>query len=187
MRNVALDVKRNWLLRTGWCAIMKSKRSKAKQNLLVAAVNAALEQELITLQCSPVVSAQFNFVIAGFSAVGYVSDAGFDEVFVNTIVCPTELGWQDVSRTISHKFQKFGAATAFAWLERRTGKYLQSTYNYHGTKAVTNKLSELTIAPCGYGTKPTKDGYDFHKECDAVFGVRNRKKSFRAGEKYGSI
>jgi hypothetical protein len=34
-------------------------------------------------------------------------------------------------------WQRFGEATTFAWLQRRTGKYLQSSVNYHGTKAVT--------------------------------------------------
>lgn len=28
----------------------------------------------------------------------------------------------------------------------------------------------MTIIPDGFGTKPTKDGYDFHKEFEGVFG-----------------
>ena len=55
-------------------------------------------------------------------------------------------------------------------MERRSGKYLQSGVDYHGTKAVTGYLGGLTIAPLGFGTKPTKSGYDFHKEFEHVFG-----------------
>jgi hypothetical protein len=44
--------------------------------------------------------------------------------------------------------------------------------SYHGTKELTAYLGGLSIAPLGFGTVPTKEGYDFHKECEAVFGPR---------------
>jgi hypothetical protein len=42
-----------------------STREKARENLQVAAVNAALEQQLITLECAPVETAKFEFELAG--------------------------------------------------------------------------------------------------------------------------
>jgi hypothetical protein len=55
-------------------------------------------------------------------------------------------------------------------LERRTGKYLQTVGNYHGRRDITEKLSGLTIVPNGFGVEPTKDGYDFRREIERVFG-----------------
>jgi hypothetical protein len=115
-----------------------STRTIAKQNLLVASVNAALERHLLTLECEPVASAVFEFNIGPYPVIAALDDAGFDEVAIKAIVCPTELGRRMVQCAIFHGWQRFGEATTFAWLERRTGKYLQSSVNYHGTKAVTS-------------------------------------------------
>jgi hypothetical protein len=145
-------------------------RSMARQNLLVASVNAAIEQGLITLECEPVMEAAFEFDIGGYPALASIDDAGFDEVAIKAIVCPTKLGRKFVHCAVLHEWRRFGEATAFAWLERRTGKYLQSGVNYHGTRAVTERLSKFTIMPLGFGIEPTKTGYDVHKEFEAVFG-----------------
>jgi hypothetical protein len=103
------------------------------------------------------------------------ADVGFDEVNIHAIVNPTELGRRMVQCAIFHGWQRFGEATTFAWLERRSGKYLQSNPDYHGTKAVTAYLGGLAITPLGFGTKPTKTGYDFHKEYESVFGPPLRR------------
>jgi hypothetical protein len=142
----------------------------ARQNLLVATVNAALERGLITLKREPVVSTAFEFNLGVYPVAASVSDAGFGEVSIHAIANPTELGRQHVRSAIFHGWQRYGGAITNAWLERRTGKYLQSGVAYHGTKAVTEYLSGLIITPNGFGTKPTKDGYDWHKECESVFG-----------------
>jgi hypothetical protein len=71
---------------------VKSTREKARQNLQVAAVNAALEQQLITLECAPVETDKFEFELAGLPAVAWLHDAGFDEVGFYVMVAPTELG-----------------------------------------------------------------------------------------------
>jgi hypothetical protein len=126
---------------------------------------------LITLECEPVKSAKFEFSIGAYPVIAHVHDAGFDEVGIHAIVCPTEPGHEAVQCAIFHGWQRYGEATTFAWLERRTGKYLQSSVNYHGTKEVTEYLGGLSIVPLGFGTGPTKDGYDWHKECERVFGA----------------
>jgi hypothetical protein len=79
-----------------------STREKARLNLLVATVNAAIERKLITLQCEPVASAKFGFELGDHPIISWVADAGFDEVMLHTIACPTELG-RDRARSIRHK------------------------------------------------------------------------------------
>ena len=97
-------------------------RGKARQNLLVATVNVALERQLITLDCQPFKAARFEFELAGLPVLAHVSDGSFDEVQVGVIVCPTELGRRFGDATIPHAHPKFGAATTFGWLERRPRK-----------------------------------------------------------------
>jgi hypothetical protein len=135
---------------------------------------------LLTLECEPVASALFEFNIGPYPVIAALDDAAFDEVAIKAIVCPTELGRRMVQCAIFHGWQRFGEATTFAWLERRTGKYLQSSVNYHGTKAVTEYLGGRAITPLGFGTKPTKTGYDFHKECERVFGRSKSRSAARA-------
>lgn len=155
-------------------AAMKSARQQARQNLLVATVNAALKQKLITLQCEPVTSAVFEFTLAGYPVIAAVSDAGFDEVAIKAIVGPTAMGRKFVRCSVRYEFRRHGEAATFAWLERRDGKYLQSGVNYHGTKAVTERLSRLSVAPRGFDTVPTASGYDWFRECERVFGPHCR-------------
>jgi hypothetical protein len=147
-----------------------STTAKARQNFQVAAVNAALERQLITLDCQPVEDTTFEFELLGLPAVGRVHDIGFDEVSIKAILDPTPLGQKFVSCTIWHGFRRFGVATVWGDLERRTGKYLQTVGTYHGRRDITEKLSGLTIVPNGFGVEPTEDGYDFRRECESVFG-----------------
>jgi hypothetical protein len=79
-----------------------STRTIAKQNLLVASVNAALERHLLTLECEPVASAVFEFNIGPYPVIAALDDAGFDEVAIKAIVCPTELGRRMVQCAIFH-------------------------------------------------------------------------------------
>lgn len=55
-------------------------RGTARQNLLVATVNVALERQLITLDCQPFQAARFEFELAGLPVLAHVSDGSFDEV-----------------------------------------------------------------------------------------------------------
>ena len=148
-------------------------RDKARQNLLVAAVNVALERQLITLDCQPIETTIFEFELAGLPVLASVTDIGFDEVSVKTLVAPTELGRSFIKTALFHGSRRFGAATAWGVLERQSGGYLQTTGNYRGAKVVTEKLSELTIVPDGFGLEPTRGGYYFRREHEAVFGRRS--------------
>lgn len=147
-----------------------SMRAKARQNLMVAAVNAAIEQGVITLECEPVTSAVFEFVLGPYPVIASVSDAGFDEVSIHVIALPTALGRRFVEAAVFYEHKKFGGAYASGWLERRDGKYLQSGFIYYGRKTVTEVLSMLTVKPLGFGTHPIKGRYDYRREFEAIFG-----------------
>ena len=155
-----------------------SPRTMARQNLLVAAVNEALTRQLITLECEPVTPATFEFTLDGRPVISYVDDAGFDEVTVHVTCRPTALGQRDIHCAILHEWRKFGEAVTFGWLERRSGKYLQSGIDYHGTKQITKALGALMVEPRGFDTKPVKDSYDFHLEFESVFGPVRRGRHY---------
>jgi hypothetical protein len=147
----------------------------ARQNLLVAAVNEALTRQLITLECVPFAPAAFEFTLGGYLIAAHVRDAGFDEVSVHVTAAPTEEGRRLISCALLHgrDRSRFGEATTFDWLERRTGKYLQSGVTYHGAKEITKALAALRVEPLGFGVEPTKGGYDFHREFESVFRTRS--------------
>jgi hypothetical protein len=139
-----------------------STRAMAGQNLIVASVNTALTRRLIALECELATQASFEFTLDGHPVSAYVNDAGFDEVSVHAICRPTELGHEFIECAVLSEWRRFGEATVYSWLERRAGKYLQSTSEYHGTKEITAALGALVVEPLGFGTKPIKGGYDWH-------------------------
>ena len=59
-------------------------------------------------------------------------------------------------------------ARSAGWSEKQENVYRLASI----ITAVTKVLSDLTIVPNGFGVQPTKDGYDFHRECEQVFGKR---------------
>jgi hypothetical protein len=134
----------------------KGTRAMAKQNLLVAAIHVALTRRLIALECELVTPATFEFMLDGYPVIAYVNDAGFDEVKVHAICCPTEQGRKSIHCVILHDgWREYGEATTFGWLERRAGKYLQSnpahgSSGYHGTKEITKVLGALMVEPRGF-------------------------------------
>ena len=58
----------------------KSDRARAWRNTVVAAINAALEQGLLTLEPGPVENRVCRFVIDGFPAVARCHAVGWDKV-----------------------------------------------------------------------------------------------------------
>jgi hypothetical protein len=149
---------------------IKGVRNKARLNLIVATINVAIERRLISLDCQPIADTTFEFELAGLPVLASVTDIGFGDVSVKALVAPTELGRRFVKPALFHGHRRFGVATGWGVLERQTGRYLQTIGSYRGAKVVTGKLSELTIAPNGFGLKPTRGGYYIRHEHEAVFG-----------------
>lgn len=135
----------------------KTLRQKAWRNLMVCAINAALDQELFTLRpndnrfnASKYQGALFDFQLHnGLQARGYVSDAGFDELNVHAAVNPKG----DRIRAGNAGFAA-GDAVAMAWLERKSGVWLQSSFErFHCRKTLVAQLAELQVEPQGYGDR----------------------------------
>jgi hypothetical protein len=121
-------------------------RAIARTNLLVAAVNAALEQKLITPQYTPVTEARFEFTLGGYPVVAHVSDGGFNDVMVRTICRPTKWGFDRVHFTISDDWLNFGEALSVG---RLVDQRLQNFY-YHATREMTEQLAVLVVEPHGF-------------------------------------
>jgi hypothetical protein len=99
------------------------------QNMMVAAVNAGLDQGVFGLEPDDnrwngdyVI---FRFDFAGIPALAYVGDAGYGELSIHVAVRPTV----DAERMIVIPEAGFYAGDAFAsgWFERDKGKWIQST------------------------------------------------------------
>jgi hypothetical protein len=76
---------------------MTSARSQARLNLQIATVNIGLKRRLLTLDCTPVQEAPFQFGIAGHPANASIDDAGFDEVRFRTTVSPKDEGRRSIA------------------------------------------------------------------------------------------
>jgi hypothetical protein len=148
-----------------------SARAMAGQNLLVAAVNTALTRRLIALECELATQASFEFTLDGHPVIAYVNDAGFDEVSVHVTCRPTTLGRDSIRCVILHGWREYGEAVTFGWLERRSGKYLQSGIDYHGTKEITAALGALVVEPLGLRACSDQRAKD--RECDHILGAAN--------------
>lgn len=53
---------------------------------------------------------------------------------------------------------------------RRIEKNVRAIAPQSDSRGAATDLSALSVVPLGFDTQPAKDGYDYFKECDAVFG-----------------
>ncbi|WP_288896233.1 hypothetical protein [uncultured Delftia sp.] len=134
----------------------KSPRDRAWRNLMVCAVNAALQQKLFTLRAGDDRFDDtlrrghlFDFVLPnGLTARGSVATAGFDELAVHAAVNPK-------GDAVRHFSSKFDAGDAFGttWLERRNGAWIQTTSSFHCRRSLLSHLAELSVRPMGFGDR----------------------------------
>lgn len=128
-------------------------RKKAWRNLMVCAINAALEQRLFTLRAGDNRFGDgqlFDFILpGGLPARGWVGDAGFDELSVHAAVHPKG----DWVRAANARFEA-GEAWGQTWLERRTGFWMQSSSKLFACRhSLIPALAGLQVAPKGYGDR----------------------------------
>jgi hypothetical protein len=135
----------------------KTSRQKAWRNLMVCAINAALEQRLFTLRAGDNrfpddmrSGTLFDFKLPnGMSARGYVSDAGFHELSVHAAVKPKG----DMVRAFNAEFSA-GDAFGTTWVERERGAWMQSSdSSFNCRKALLDALAALKVDPHGYGDR----------------------------------
>lgn len=131
-------------------------RAKAWRNLLVSAVNAALERKLFTFRPGDnrwpkdaYGEHRFEFTLPnGMPAAGFVRDVGYDELVVYATAEPTDgpVRWDSERQA--------GSATGFVFLERSRGAWLQSAERtFHGTRPATAALAEMSVAPHSFGDR----------------------------------
>lgn len=135
----------------------KTTRQKAWRNLMVCAVNAALEQKLFTLRPGDnrfpdnIRGGEvFDFVLPnGLPARGSVSDAGFNELSVHAAVNPKG----DMVRAFNGGFDA-GDAFGTTWVERERGAWMQSSdSSFNCRKGLLDHLASLQVEPMGYGDR----------------------------------
>lgn len=146
--------------------LTKSVRKRAWRNAMVSAINAGIDQRLFSIRpgdCrwdgwsedrSITRGAAFPFSIGDIPALGYVSDAGFDELAIHVALWPTE----DGKRLVAAYNAGFHAGDVFAtgWLERRRGAWLQvgndtgGGWTFSGRKNRVPVVADLQARPHGY-------------------------------------
>lgn len=147
-------------------------RNRVRRNLHVAAINEGLLGRLFTLAPGPVNDTVFEFKLAGLPVIAHAWDWGFDEVGLRINVCPTPLGRESIHSDVMSEHKLFTKAWTLCTLERRTGCYIQTSRMLYCANDVRASLAAVEVEPMGFGLKPTKRGYDYHKECESVFGTR---------------
>jgi hypothetical protein len=138
-----------------------SLRARAWRNMLVAAINAGIEQKQFShrwfgaqdetsyLGRGTVYS--FSF-IADVPGLAWVGDAGWDELSIHVALWPTEKG----SRWVKAMNAGFLAGDAYAsgWLERRNGAWLQ-TYvkSLKCRRKYLRRVAEAAVRSNGFGDR----------------------------------
>lgn len=135
----------------------KTTRQKAWRNLMVYAVNAAIDQRLFSLRPGDNRFPDnmrrgelFEFALPnGLPGRGSVADAGFNEVTVHAAVNPNG----DFVRAFNAGFDA-GDAFGTTWIERERGAWMQSSDNsFNCRNSLLNQLAALQVEPRGFGDR----------------------------------
>jgi hypothetical protein len=119
-----------------------SLRHRARQNLLTAALNVAIERGLISER-----KTTFEFELDGLPIIACVT-ADPDEIGVWVIAQPTEFGRRFACALITgYRRALIGAATACGWLDLGSGRFLDISGGFHASNAITPVLAGLAVAP----------------------------------------
>lgn len=129
-------------------------RLAAWRNMMVAAINAGLDQGLFGLDVDDNrwngEFGIYRFDFAGMPAIASVRDVGFGELSIHVAVRPTK----DAERAIRSANAGFYAGDAFAagWLEREKGKWLQSSTNPATAfrRDLLAMISAMAVEPKGF-------------------------------------
>lgn len=133
-------------------------RKKAWSNMMIAAINAGLQQNLFGLKADDNrwigSRATYHLTIGeGLPAVASVADGGFGELFINVLVNPRGEGEQSVGVIAWSGFwAKVSDAFASGWLERAKGRWLQTCSKPVGyfRRDIIATLAGVSVQPEGY-------------------------------------
>lgn len=130
------------------------KKHAAWRNMMVAGINAGLEQGQFGL--SPEDNrwdgneAVYRFAFDGLPAIACVRDAGFGELSVHVAIRPTNRA-EEAIRAYNAGFVA-GDAFASGWLERESGTWLQTSTSPTGSirQALLDRVAAVRPSPMGY-------------------------------------
>jgi hypothetical protein len=136
---------------------VKQARRKAWQNMMTAAINAGLDQNLFTLDAGDNrwagKQAFYRLTIAGLPAIAAVGDGGFGELFFKVAVNPSEDAEEWIEPLTAY-YERFRAGDGFAegWLERKKGKWLQTSGGpiCHFRRQLLPVIAAADVKPNGY-------------------------------------
>ncbi|NEK18161.1 hypothetical protein [Rhizobium leguminosarum] len=143
----------------------RSARKRAWRNVMVAAINAGIDQRLFSIRpgdnrwpgsedVQRREAFSFRFSIGRIPAVASVQDGGFDELSIHAALWPTEDGLR-VVRSLNGYFRA-GEVFATGWLERRDGAWLQvssSSPEFACRKHHLEQVASLEVWPRGYADR----------------------------------
>lgn len=131
----------------------ESNREKAWHNVMLHAINEGLTSGRFSLASAAPLDTfcEYRFTLTTpqgqFPVLVATREITYDELSVTAAVCLTDMpvGTHPVSVSI-----KEGIANANGWLERKTGKYLQSLGGFSCRRDYLHTLAELKVEPLGY-------------------------------------
>jgi hypothetical protein len=129
-------------------------RRTAWRNMMVAAINAGLDQSIFGLDENDNrwvgENHIYRFSFADLPAIASVSDIGFGELSIKVAIQPA----REAEKYIQSSNAGFYAGDAFAsgWLERKDGKWLQEQGNPINAfrRSILPIIAQTTIQPKGY-------------------------------------
>jgi hypothetical protein len=138
-------------------------RITAWRNMMVAAINAGLDQGLFGLAEDDNrwpgfeadargrdVTHVYHFTFGGLPAIASVRDAGFGELAIHVAVNPAKRGEEFVRAANGGLYA--GDAFAAGWLERKKGKWLQRTKRPTNAfrRAILPVIAAVEVEPKGF-------------------------------------
>jgi hypothetical protein len=135
-------------------------RNKAWRNLMVAAINAGLDQRLFGLgpnenwwpgYVDERDGYTYYFNISGLTAIAYVRDIGWGELIFHVAVWPTAEAGRLIECGNIGFYQ--GECVASGWLERRTGRWLQASPTIKCRRGRLATISTLSVEPNGFSDR----------------------------------
>ena len=139
-----------------------SKRESAWQNLMIAGINAGINQKIFSLRADdnrwPGYRANksdsessyvYHFTLGDLPASVYVQDISFGELGFHVMLQPTGTFASSMDAGFAS-----GEASGGGWLERRDGLWLQESRGvgmFRCRQHLIDWLANLDIAPLGYG------------------------------------
>lgn len=146
----------------------RSERIRAWRNMMVAAINAGINQRLFSVRKGDnrwpgagrgrdrsLRAHRYRFAIAGIPALAAVDDGGFDELRIFVAFWPSAEAerWVDVA---GWGF-KAGDARASGWVERRDAAYVQVPLDFDLAcrRARLTEVAAVDVKPCGYADRGT--------------------------------